>query len=239
MSNDVSRPFKNGGGSLRAQIYQDIRDRIHHGGLGPNDRLVDVEIAGNLGVSRMPVREAVLQLTHEGYLVGTTRGFMLPTLTPTDVANIFEVRRCLEPRAAAHAARNLDAAGMERLAAALTDAETAVATADADLLFQANVSFRRSWLEAVDNDRLASAIARFADHVQVVRLGTLSHLPTQAVVLAGMRKLYDAFIRRDAMAAFDHMTTFIQHAEDRFVALSRELENSSQDKGRAAGQGQP
>ena len=45
MSNDVSRPFKNGGGSLRAQIYQDIRDRIHHGGLGPNDRLVDVEIA--------------------------------------------------------------------------------------------------------------------------------------------------------------------------------------------------
>jgi DNA-binding GntR family transcriptional regulator len=230
MSNDVSRPFKNGGGSLRAQIYQDIRDRIHHGGLGPNDRLVDVEIAGNLGVSRMPVREALLQLTHEGYLVGTTRGFMLPTLTPTDVANIFEVRRCLEPRAAAHAARNLDAAGMERLA---------VATADADLLFQANVSFRRSWLEAVDNDRLASAIARFADHVQVVRLGTLSHLPTQAVVLAGMRKLYDAFIRRDAMAAFDHMTTFIQHAEDRFVALSRELENSSQDKGRAAGQGQP
>ena len=137
MSNDVSRPFKNGGGSLRAQIYQDIRDRIHHGGLGPNDRLVDVEIAGNLGVSRMPVREALLQLTHEGYLVGTTRGFMLPTLTPTDVANIFEVRRCLEPRAAAHAARNLDAAGMERLAAALTDAETAVATADADLLFQA------------------------------------------------------------------------------------------------------
>ena len=239
MSNDVSRPFKNGGGSLRAQIYQDIRDRIHHGGLGPNDRLVDVEIAGNRGVSRMPVREALLQLTHEGYLVGTTRGFMLPTLTPTDVANIFEVRRCLEPRAAAHTARNLDAAGMERLAAALTDAETAVATADADLLFQANVSFRRSWLEAVDNDRLASAIARFADHVQVVRLGTLSHLPTQAVVLAGMRKLYDAFIRRDAMAAFDHMTTFIQHAEDRFVALSRELENSSQDKGRAAGQGQP
>ena len=111
------RPFKGSGGSLRAQIYEDIRDRIHRGALGANDRLVDVEIAGNLGVSRMPVREALLQLTHEGYLVGTTRGFMLPTLTPTDVANIFEVRRCLEPCAAAHAARTLDTAGMERLAA--------------------------------------------------------------------------------------------------------------------------
>lgn len=230
------KPFKGSGGSLRAQVYEDIRDRIHRGALGSNDRLVDVEIAGNLGVSRMPVREALLQLTHEGYLVGTTRGFMLPTLTPTDVANIFEVRRCLEPRAAAHAARTLDAAGMERLAAALKDAEEAVATADAELLFQANVRFRRSWLEAVDNDRLASAIARFADHVQVVRLGTLTHQPTQAIVLAGMRKLYDAFASRDSMAAFDHMTTFIQHAEERFVALTRALETASDEGRRSQGQ---
>lgn len=235
MSDEMARPFKGSGSSLRAQIYEDIRDRIHRGALGANDRLVDVEIAGNLGVSRMPVREALLQLTHEGYLVGTTRGFMLPTLTPTDVANIFEVRRCLEPRAAAHAARTLDPAGMERLAAALQDAEEAVATADAELLFQANVRFRRSWLEAVDNDRLASAIARFADHVQVVRLGTLTHQPTQAVVLAGMRRLYDAFANRDSMAAFDHMTTFIQHAEERFVALTKALETASDDSRRSQG----
>ena len=230
------RPSNGAGGSRRAQIYDQSRDRIHRGALGANDRLVDVEIAGNLGVSRMPVREALLQLTHEGYLVGTTRGFMLPTLTPTDVANIFEVRRCLEPRAAAHAARTLDAAGMERLAAALKDAEHAVATADAELLFQANVRFRRSWLEAVDNDRLASAIARFADHVQVVRLGTLTHQPTQTIVLAGMRRLYDAFANRDSMAAFDHMTTFIQHAEERFVALTRALESAADEGRRPQGQ---
>lgn len=42
------RPFKGSGGSLRAQIYEDIRDRIHRGALGRNDRLVDVEIAGDL-----------------------------------------------------------------------------------------------------------------------------------------------------------------------------------------------
>ena len=78
---------------------------------------------------------------------------------------------------------------------------------------------------------MASAIARFADHVQVVRLGTLTHQPTQAVVLAGMRRLYDAFANRDSMAAFDHMTTFIQHAEERFVALTKALESAG-DEGR-------
>ncbi len=216
-----------GGGSLREKVYRDVRDRIHRGQVGADERLVDVEIAGQLGVSRMPVREALLQLMHEGYLVGTTRGFMLPRLTPEDVANIFEVRRCLEPRAAAHAARDLDADGIARLAEALSDAERAVEAGDAQLLFQANASFRRAWLQAVRNDRLATAIARFADHVQVVRFGTLAHLPTQAVVLAGMRRLYGAFSGNDSLAAFDEMTRFIQAAEERFVSLTTEAYQTS------------
>lgn len=218
-----------GNGSLRARVYQGIRDRIHRGEVGRDEKLVDVDIAERLGVSRMPVREALLQLTHEGYLVGTTRGFMLPRLTSVDVANIFEVRRCLEPRAAALAAHDIDAQGMTGLAEALADADRAAESGDAELLFQANVRFRSCWLAAVRNDRLASAIARFADHVQVVRLGTLMHRPTQAVVVAGMRKLYDAFVRRDSMAAFDHMTSFIQTAEDRFVALAQALEAEEAD----------
>lgn len=226
-----------GTGSLRARVYQEIRDRIHQGDLGRDEKLVDVDIANRLGVSRMPVREALLQLMHEGYLVGTTRGFMLPRLTSVDVANIFEVRRCLEPRAAALAARDIGAEGLTRLASALKDAEKAAERGDADLLFQANVRFRGCWLEAVSNDRLASAIARFADHVQVVRLGTLAHLPTQAVVVVGMRKLHDAFFRHDSMAAFDHMTSFIQTAEERFVALSQALEASEEDGRSSAGQG--
>ncbi|TKB33417.1 MAG: GntR family transcriptional regulator, partial [Mesorhizobium sp.] len=91
-----------GDGNLRAQVYQQIRLTIQHGELAPGQKLVDVDIAAQLGISRMPVRDALMQLVHEGYLVGTTRGFTLPTLTATDVADIFEVRRLLEPRAAAH-----------------------------------------------------------------------------------------------------------------------------------------
>ncbi|QPC86366.1 FCD domain-containing protein [Mesorhizobium sp. NBSH29] len=216
-------------GNLRAKVYDDLRDRIHHGLLGQDEKLVDVDIANQLGISRMPVREALLQLTHEGYLVGTTRGFMLPRLTAVDVANIFEVRRLLEPRAAAHAARDISADGMKRLAEALADAERGAATEDAELLFEANVRFRRCWLEAVNNDRLASAIARFADHVQVVRLGTLTHAPTQAVVVTGMRRLHQAFVRRDSMAAFDHMTRFIESAQERFVTLTERLEADEPD----------
>ncbi len=206
--------------SLRSQIYQDIRAQIHRGEFGREDRLVDTEIAGRLGVSRMPVREALMRLMHEGYLVGTTRGFMLPRLTPADIANIFEVRRLLEPRAAAHAARDLDADGRREIAAAAREARAAAEAGDADRLYQANVAFRAAWLGAVSNDRLASAIARFADHVQVVRQRTLGDPPTQRLVAGRLEGLARAFLAGDSVAAADLMHRFIDQAESAFAALT-------------------
>src|SRR5215211_1822900 len=96
-------------GSLRERIYADLRARLQRCEFGADARLVDVDVASTYGTSRMPVREALLQLVNEGYLVGTTRGFMVPVLTQDDIRDIFEVRKLLEPRAAAHAARDLTA----------------------------------------------------------------------------------------------------------------------------------
>lgn len=206
--------------SLRARVYGEILERIRRGDVAQDERLVDVDIAARLGVSRMPVREALLQLTHEGYLVGTTRGFMRPRLTLDDVADIFEVRRLLEPRAAAHAARDLTEAGIARLRAAVEDAERALAATDADLLFRANVAFRNEWMGAVRNGRLTSAISRFIDHVQIVRLATLTDPETQPIVVAGLHGLADAFARHDGVAAHDRMARFIDTAEERFRRLA-------------------
>ncbi|BBE73017.1 GntR family transcriptional regulator [Oharaeibacter diazotrophicus] len=206
--------------SLRARVYDDLIDRIRRGAVGRDDRLVDTEIAARLGVSRMPVREALLQLTNEGYLVGTTRGFMRPKLTLADVADVFEVRRLLEPRAAAHAAQALDADGLARLDTALAAARAAVTAGDTDGLFRANVAFRDAWTGAVRNVRLTAAIARFVDHVQVVRLATLSDPATQPVVVEGLARLADAFRRRDGVAAHDRMARFIDTAEECFGRLA-------------------
>lgn len=54
--------------SIRERIYRLLRDRMQLGEIGADDRLVDHEIAASLDVSRMPVREALLQLKSEGFL---------------------------------------------------------------------------------------------------------------------------------------------------------------------------
>jgi DNA-binding GntR family transcriptional regulator len=206
--------------SLRDTIHADLQARIHAGDVGPDERLVDTDIASRLGVSRMPVREALMRLVHEGYLVATTRGFMLPRLTAEDIADIFEVRRLLEPRAAAHAARDIDGPRLAILEAASRDAAAAATDGDAERLHHANVTFRAAWLSAVSNTRLAAAIERFADHVQVVRLATLGDRPTQRLVAEGLAGLHEAFSARDSVAAADRMVRFMDHAERAFAALA-------------------
>src|ERR1700712_2834851 len=95
-------------GNLSDRIYAELRQRLQASMLGPDERLLDLEVAAAYGTSRMPARDALLRLANEGYLIGTTRGFIAPTLSLDDVREIFEVRRMLEPAAIASVAKQID-----------------------------------------------------------------------------------------------------------------------------------
>ena len=92
--------------SHRARIHDVLRSRLLLGEIGPDTRLVDHAIAAEMGVSRMPVREALMQLVSECYLESTSRGFALPNLAPDRIAEVFVLRRLLEPHAVAGVARD-------------------------------------------------------------------------------------------------------------------------------------
>jgi DNA-binding GntR family transcriptional regulator len=215
--------------NLSERIYLDLRSRLQRGEIEDDRRLVDLEIAAQYGTSRMPAREALLRLTNEGYLVGTTRGFVTPKLSLEDIRDIFAVRLLLEPKAAANAARDLTSAEEALLTAAIGEARAAATrTNDTERLILANIAFREAWLGAVRNRRLATAIAHFVDHVQAVRLNTLLDPVTRDVVIAGLEGLYSAFRNRDLAAAEAQMTDFIAAAEQAFFALRKaELEREA------------
>lgn len=216
--------------SLSERIYLDLRARLQRCEINPDARLVDLEIANSYGTSRMPAREALLRLANEGYLVGTTRGFVTPKLSLQDIRDIFEVRKLLEPRAAANAARDLDDRGREQLTKAISEARAAIRDDDVDRLILANIAFRACWLGALRNARLATTLARFVDHVQTVRLGTLRDMETRMVVATGLEGLYDAFIRRDSVAASDRMNAFMTAAEQAFFSVRKaEIERENGD----------
>ncbi len=205
-----------GADNLRSRIHYDLLNKIRFGEIGPSDRLVDTGIAEELGVSRMPVREALLQLANDGYVVGTSRGFVVPRLTRQDLTDLFEMRRLLEPRAAASAACCMTGADHQELTRALLTAETAASVQDADALSRANVVFRHTWISSLTNRRLAETLNRISDQMHTVRRATLTKPATQKVVTRGMKGLHGAFLHRDAIAAHDRMMAFVVNSEEHF-----------------------
>lgn len=205
--------------NLSERIYTDLRARLQRCAIGPEERLVDLELAAAYGTSRMPAREALLRLAAEGYLAGTTRGFAVPALGLQDIRDIFEVRRLLEPHAAADAARHIDAAAITELDAALAQAHASVANDDGELMILANMAFRQVWLSRVGNPRLASTIARFVDHVQTVRLATLCNPPTRKIVVEGLEGLYEVLVARSSSRTRTRMAAFLAAAEKAFFSV--------------------
>jgi DNA-binding GntR family transcriptional regulator len=199
--------------SHRERIHDTIRSRILRGEIAQDDRLVDTVIAAEMGVSRMPVREALMQLVSEGYLEGTTRGFALPRLARERVLDFFLLRRLLEPRAAASAATALTEADLARMREAVAEAAATTGNGDFETFYRASEVFRNIWVFAVPNAELRAAIQRYSGQVQSVRLATMRDPDAHHTVVAGQRDLLSAFTRRDALAASDRILAFVIEAE--------------------------
>jgi DNA-binding GntR family transcriptional regulator len=220
MKQEASGPTATLLSSGNSDVYTTVLARIKSGEIDADERIVDSKLATEFKLSRMPVRQALLRLVHEGYLVGTTRGFMLPRLTYEDIEEIFEVRMLLEPRAAASACLTLDEQGLGTLRAALADARRAVAEVKLGNMMVANDRFRQAWIDAVPNRRLAGAISRFVDHVQIVRRATIFDATTQHVVLDLLARILDGFERRDALLVQDATLQFVVRGWDSFIAAT-------------------
>lgn len=112
--------------SLHNDVYGLIVEAIHRGDLKPGDRITEGELAGRLGISRSPVREAFARLIHDGLVVqNPRRGTFVAKLERDDIQDIQEVRALVEGHAARRAAAKItpsDIEALRALVAIMTDA---------------------------------------------------------------------------------------------------------------------
>ncbi|MFW0783025.1 GntR family transcriptional regulator [Gordonia sp. CPCC 206044] len=145
--------------SLREHAYDEIRARIVGLDLAPGDRLIERDLAVELDVSRIPLREALQQLQQEGLVVMVPRqGAVVAPFTVDDVRDLFDVRESLEVLAARLAAERADRAGLEALAAALEVARTATARDDKPGIAAANARFHTIIVDLAANPLLENLL---------------------------------------------------------------------------------
>jgi DNA-binding GntR family transcriptional regulator len=116
--------------TMSGQLTARIRERILTGAYAPGTALLQDSIAAEFGVSKIPVREALVQLSAEGLVnVFAHRGFQVRPLSTAEVDEVFRLRLAIEPEAVANGARRAEAADREAAQEALMQLDAAM-TAD-------------------------------------------------------------------------------------------------------------
>lgn len=116
--------------SLKAQTVDVLRDEIISGRIPPGTRLVEREVAQLLGVSRAPIRDALMELEKEGLVESGSNGRCVIELTERDIRELYEVRLSLERLAVKLAAENTSPENRVALSAKLEELRDAIKTRD-------------------------------------------------------------------------------------------------------------
>ncbi|MFE2584600.1 GntR family transcriptional regulator [Streptomyces sp. NPDC059378] len=148
-------------GPLRDRVYEALLELITTRALQPGQHLVESELAGHLGVSRQPVREALQRLNTEGWVdLRPAQGAFVHEPTEQEADQLLTVRTLLEAEAARLAAANATGAGIEALEELLAQGLQAVADDDVDAAVALNARFHAKIMELAGNAVLAELAAQ-------------------------------------------------------------------------------
>ena len=219
---------------LTDRVYHQLRDNIGSHQIRPGERLQEVSLAAQLGVSRTPVREALARLESEGMIVVEGRGFVVPELTDADIEEIYELRFLLEPAAVSSAVAEVtSAADLASMSSAIEDAIAAEKNGDFRGFLDANSRFHNAWRTLVPNRRMSKLLDQYVGHVRFLRVLTLGDAGARKAALNGMKNIHAAFKKRDAEAAAAVMHKHLEAAKQFLIDAIKQIDSEKEAERRA------
>ena len=200
---------------LRELVLDAIRNAIMNGTLKPRERLMEIQMAEELGVSRTPIREALRNLELEGFIVMLPRkGAYVSDLSFKDIADVFEIRTALEGLAAGLAAERITEEELETLERLLVEKQEAITQNDISRLVEVDTKFHELMYQASRNKRLSTIISNLREQIQRFRLTSLSYPGRNKESLEEHKKIAEAIQSRDVQLARQLATEHIENAEN-------------------------
>ncbi|KUN31740.1 GntR family transcriptional regulator [Streptomyces corchorusii] len=197
-------------GPLRERVYEALLELITTRALQPGQHLVESELAGHLGVSRQPVREALQRLNTEGWVdLRPAQGAFVHEPTEEEADQLLTVRTLLEAEAARLAAAHADGAGITVLEELCAEGEAAVAAEDVDRAVALNAAFHAKVMELAGNTVLAGLAAQVDRRVRWYYTPVARQRGRQS--WREHRELITAIAARDEQRATELMRAHTEH----------------------------
>jgi DNA-binding GntR family transcriptional regulator len=206
--------------SLESEVHRRLRDLIVAGELAPGALYSMNELAAQLRVSRTPVAQAVARLVDQGMVrVEQRRGMRVLETSTHDLAEIYQIRLLLEPRATHRATCLMRRADHRRLEHALRAlGEVTDGGANVREYLRRDARFHHVILQASGNRRLADYVDTLRDLQMIRDLSTVERSRSLADVVADHERIYEKIVRGDADGAEHEMHSHIATTYELLVA---------------------
>ena len=189
--------------SLTAQeaVLQELRSALAAGTLTPGQQLIQEDLAEELGVSRVPIRESLKILEGEGHVTyHPNRGYFVTELSATDLSELYRIREILEAEALTRAVTEVSDADLKDIREILTKVNAAAAAGDIDELSRTNRQFHLSIIELSGMNRLCRLIRQLWDASDIYRTVYFREETNRERIFSEHEEIFRALEAHDAAA---------------------------------------
>lgn len=145
--------------SLKNLVYDYLRDQMRKGELRQGETINMEQTAKKLGISKTPLREALIKLEAEGFVrIQPWRNIMVSELTLQDFKDCYQIIGALECSALLAAAPYMKKEDIERMEALDEEMEKALDSGDFDTYYERNIEFHQTYIQLAQNPTLAETV---------------------------------------------------------------------------------
>lgn len=195
---------------LRELVYEELRNSILTGKIKPGTRLMEVDLAEDMGVSRTPIREAIRKLEREGLVIIEPRkGAYASPISLKDIMDILEVRANLEGLAACYAAERMNPEQKAALFVLLQRFHQAVIDGNAAEMISNDTKFHHLIVEASGNKHLIQMVEQLQELVLRFRYIYFTDFKRAEEMIPEHQEIYDQIIHgnrsKARLEAYNHI----------------------------------
>jgi DNA-binding GntR family transcriptional regulator len=216
--------------TLGDQVYAIIWEQIVSHKLRSGDKISDLRLSEELGVSRTPIREALHRLSQDGIVRSESRrGFFVTTISSQDVSEVYDIRTALEVLAVRLALPQITDADLDDEQRAVSELRSEIiAGVDGaeERWLARDRAFHRMLAQKARNNRLESILTGLQTQISVFQVYGIHSSPLRLLSLDHHQRILDALKERDCRAAELAMERHIQEVKEWVLAefVSRELQ---------------
>ena len=202
---------------LRDVVFNTLRQAILRGELKPGERLMEIQLANKLGVSRTPIREAIRKLELEGLVLMIPRkGAEVAEITEKNMRDVLEVRKALEELAVQLACDKITKEEIEEMKKAAEDFKK---------IAEADVRFHDIIYMATDNQKLIQLLNNLREQMYRYRVEYLKREEAHPQLIAEHAAIIEYISKGEKKAATDIMCKHIDNQVTTVIDVIRTKQN--------------